>query len=65
MLRIEIVYDGPGGVNVLQEEINVDAARIMELIEKWRVVAEEPCVHGHKCDVVKRLLNEFEVGAFG
>lgn len=58
MLRIEIVYDGEGEVAVHQQEIGADVERLVKLIGDWQAVADEPCPHGHKCDVVKKMLCE-------
>lgn len=56
MLNITITYDGDEGVKVSQ--IDVDTEQLLKFIEKWSAVAEDPCAHGHKCDIVKRMLLE-------
>lgn len=57
MLKIEITYDGDDVV-VHQQELDADAEKLVHLIARWTTVADEPCVHGHKCDAVKKMLLE-------
>lgn len=59
MLSITIVYDGEN-VEVNQHEMSADAEQLVTFINRWQTVAEEPCSHGHKCEVVKRMISELK-----
>lgn len=55
MLEITIRYDG----DVVEvNQINADTEQLVRFVERWGVVAEDPCMHGHKCEVIKRMLLE-------
>lgn len=58
MLKIEITYDGEKEVTVSQQEISADTEQLIKFVEKWQVVASEPCQFGHECEAMKRLLRE-------
>lgn len=55
MLSITITYDG-GDVVVNQHGISAEDLVSADFINRWATAAEEPCPHGHKCDMIKRML---------
>lgn len=58
MLNITITYDGDKEVTVHQQEISADTEQLVRFVEKWQVVAGEPCQYGHECDAIQKLLRE-------
>lgn len=57
MLEITIRYDG----DVVEvSQIDADTGELLNFVERWTAVADEPCMHGHKCDVIKRMFLELK-----
>lgn len=56
MLNITITYDGEEGIKVSQ--IDADMKQLLKYIEKWTAVAKEPCAYGHKCGMIKQMIEE-------